>query len=326
VARDVDVWWARAGSEETLAMLARRRGRAYDPAVVDAFVSDGPAWIAELEDMDPWHAVIHAERDAPVVISGERVDEVLLAFADFADIKSPWFRGHSRRVSTLASTAASTCGLDPAEVVRVRRAGLVHDLGVVGVAAGVWNRPGPLSSEGWERVRLHAHLSERILGRCTGLADLASDVGAHHERADGSGYHRGSSDGPLTSQLLAAADVYQALGEDRPHRPRLTASEAAAVLAEQADAGLLARAATDAVLAAAGHTAPVPNVPRPAGLTEREVDVLRLIARGKTNKEVARALGISPKTVGAHVEHIYTKAAVTTRAGATLFAMEQHLI
>ncbi|MDP9073539.1 MAG: LuxR C-terminal-related transcriptional regulator [Actinomycetota bacterium] len=326
MARDVDLWSARPQLGETGAMLARRRGRAYDPAVVDVFVAESRSWIEDLQAADAWDVVLDAERDAPMLVGDDRVDDVLLAFADFADLKSPWFRGHSRGVSELAAAAATVCRLEIGDVVRVRRAGLLHDLGVVGVPAGVWDRPGPLSSEGWERVRLHPYLSERILRRCTGLAGLASDAGAHHERADGSGYHRGSRGVPLTAHLLAAADVYQALGEDRPHRSKLEPNQAAKVLAEQADAGLLARSAADAVLAAAGHMPAIPNVERPAGLTEREVDVLRLLARGKTNKETARQLGVSPKTVGAHVEHIYTKAHVTTRAGATLFAMEHDLL
>lgn len=326
VARDVEVWRARSGLDDAMATLTRGRGRAYDPAVVDVFTADCRSWLDDLDGMDVWDGIVESEGDAPVVIGGDRLDDVLLAFADFTDLKSRWFSGHSRRVSDLAATAAASCGLSADDIARVRRAGLVHDVGVVGVPAGLWDRPGPLSSEGWERVRLHAYVSERILGRCRGLAELASDVGAHHERADGSGYHRGTRDAALTAQLLAAADAYAALGEDRPHRRRLSPGEAATVLAENADSGALMRAAVDAVLAAAGHLPGVPNVARPGGLTEREVDVLRLIARGRSNKEVARELGVSPKTVGTHVEHIYAKAAVTTRAGATLFAMENDLL
>jgi HD-GYP domain-containing protein (c-di-GMP phosphodiesterase class II) len=175
-------------------------------------------------------------------------------------------------------------------------------------------------------VQLHAHLSERILSRCAGLALLASDAGAHHERTDGSGYHRGVRDVSVVAQIVAAADVYDALCADRPHRPKVASTEAARFLAEQADTGRLGRVAVDAVLAAAGHQAPPPNVDRPKGLTEREVDVLRLIARGRSNKEAARLLGISAKTVGTHLEHIYAKASVTTRAGVTLFAMEHGLL
>jgi DNA-binding CsgD family transcriptional regulator len=150
----------------------------------------------------------------------------------------------------------------------------------------------------------------------------------HHERIDGSGYHRGAFGEQLGSRarLLAAADAYHAMCEDRPHRPAHNPGGAASLLVAEVDAGRVGRAEVDAVLAAAGQATRPPNVARPAGLTEREVDVLRMIARGLSNKQVAAALGISPKTVGHHVEHLYAKAGVTTRAGATLFAMEHGLL
>lgn len=326
VARDVDLMCRAGGMDRTRDLLLRRRGHAYDPAVVDVFTAAGAEWIDELDRIDPWEAVLDAE-PRPVLEVGEgALDGVLAAFADFADLKSPWFTGHSRAVSELAAAAAAACGLDANAVALARRVGLVHDLGVVAVPAGVWNRPGPLTAEGWERVRLHAHVSERILARCPALSEVAAGAGAHHERLDGSGYHRGAHEPSLVAQLVAASDVYQALREPRPHRAPLDANAAAGELAVEADAGRLDRRATDAVLASAGHAVPVPSVARPAGLTEREVDVVRLLARGCSNKEAARELGISAKTVGTHVEHIYAKAGVTTRAGVTLFAMEHGLL
>lgn len=326
VARDVDLAYSRGGADDMRRTLEHRRGRAYDPTVVDPFLADGPGWLEALGQLDPWDSVLEAEPAPVVEADDDRLDAVLVAFADFADLKSPWFAGHSRAVSDLAAAAAPACGLDAADMRLVRLAGLVHDLGIVGVPAGVWNRAGPLTREGWERVRAHPFIGERILGRCGALGEIASVAGAHHERADGSGYHRGVRDTALIAQLVAAADVYQALREDRPHRRALDAEDAAQALAEEANRGRIASAATDAVLAAAGHVPAPPNVARPAGLTEREVDVLRLLARGRSNKEAAAALGISPKTVGTHVEHIYAKAGVTTRAGATLFAMEHDLM
>jgi HD-GYP domain-containing protein (c-di-GMP phosphodiesterase class II) len=326
VARDVDVWSARAGWVETTGVLEHRRGRAYDPLVVDAFIAEGARWLEDLETLDPWNAVLGAEPEPFAMVATDELDEALVCFADFADLKSPWFVGHSRAVGQLAHGAAEAYGLSPDDCVRARRAGLLHDLGVVGVPAGVVNRPGPLTSEGWERVRVHPELGERVLARCTGLSGLKAAVGSHHERADGSGYHRGAVGASVVAQLVAAADVYRALCEDRPHRPAGGAHVAASIVAGEADAGRFDRRVADAVLAAAGHIGRLPSVPRPAGLTEREVDVLRLIARGRTNKEVARELGLSPKTVGRHVEHIYAKAGVATRAGATLFAVEHDLI
>ena len=326
VARDVDVAYQRSGAAGVGPLLEHRRGRAYDPAVADAFLTGSDAWLHELDELDPWDAVVDAEPEPVVEVDDHGLDGVLAAFADFTDLKSPWFVGHSRAVAELAAAAASTCGLEAAAVTLARRAALVHDVGIVGVPAGVWNRSGPLTREGWERVHTHPYLSERILGRCGALGDVAAVAGAHHERVDGSGYHRGARGSSAVAQLVAAADVYAALREDRPHRDALEPGAAARVLAAEADDGRLARTATDAVLAAAGHARTVPNVARPAGLTEREVDVLRLIARGRSNKEAAGDLGVSAKTVGTHVEHIYAKTGVTTRAGATLFAMEHDLI
>jgi ATP/maltotriose-dependent transcriptional regulator MalT len=182
--------------------------------------------------------------------------------------------------------------------------------------------------EAGERVRLHPYLSERVLGRCTGLLPVATLAGAHHERLDGSGYHRGSSTAQLPSpaRLLAAADVWTALGEDRAHRRARTPAEARDVLWAEVTAGRLDGSAAEAVLAAAGHGDRRPRAPRPAGLSEREVQVLRLIACGSSNREVGRQLSISAKTVGHHVGHIYAKIGVTTRPAAALFAMEHDLL
>ena len=212
-------------------------------------------------------------------------------------------------------------------MIRLRRAGLVHDVGRVAVPSGIWNRAGPLSAEQWERVRLHAYLGERVLARCDLLAPYAALAARHHERPDGSGYHRGLGGDQLdfAARLLAASDGYHAMLEPRPIGPR-SPEVAAARLGDEVDAGRLGGAEVDAVIVAAGETARPPRRSRPAGLTEREVDVLRLIARGHVNKQVAASLGISPKTVGHHIEHIYAKAGVSTRAGATLFAMEHGLL
>jgi HD-GYP domain-containing protein (c-di-GMP phosphodiesterase class II) len=326
-ARDAEIWARERGWPVAAEVLADRRGRGYDPAVVDALLEDGERWLAEVGD-DPCAAVLDAEPEPRLTFGADQVDDALAAIADFADLKSPFLRGHSTGVAALARQAAKAAGLSDGEAATIGRAALVHDVGRVGVASGIWDRPGPLSAEQWERVRLHPYLTELVLRRCTALAPLAALAARHHERADGSGYHRGATGDQLdvSSRLLAAADAYHAMGEERPHRPALAPEAAASQLLDAADGGHLTRAEVDAVLAAAGQASRPANVARPAGLTEREVDVLRLIARGRSNKEVAATLGISPKTVGHHVEHIYAKAAVSTRAGATLFAMEHGLL
>lgn len=327
VARDVDLFSESGGWPATAAVLADRRGRGYDPDVVDAFLDSGQGWRAEIGD-DPVAAVLDVEPEPVATIDDASIDSALEAVAHFADIKSPWFLGHSTGVAELAADAARAAGCSDHDATRVRRAALVHDIGRVGVSNGVWERPGPLTTEQHERMRMHTYLTERVLHRSELLAPYAAVAAAHHERTDGSGYHHGRRGDQLdrAARLLAVADAFHAMSEDRPHRPALPAREATDALCAERDAGRFSSIDVDAVLAAAGQATRPVHVPRPAGLTEREVDVLRLITCGCSNKEAARQLGISPKTVGNHVEHIYAKANVRTRAGATLFALESGLL
>src|SRR5215211_6057726 len=209
-------------------------------------------------------------------------------------------------VSELAEAAATNLGLTEAEVARVRRAGLLHNLGRTGVPNGIWDKPGPLTAIEWEQVRLHPYHSERILSRSSALAPLASLAGMHHERQDGSGYYR------------------QATAAMIPNGARVLAAAAAEQLNSEAAQGRLDAEAVRAVLEAAGH--PPGRLTWLAGLSDREVQVLRLVARGHSNREIARLLWISPKTAGHHVQHIYAKVGVSTRAAAAMFAMEHDLV
>jgi HD-GYP domain-containing protein (c-di-GMP phosphodiesterase class II)/DNA-binding CsgD family transcriptional regulator len=327
-ARDAELWARGAGWPMATEVLTRRRGGGYDPAVVDVLTEHGERWLAEI-GADPHTAVLTAEPVPWRTIGDDDLDAALGAVADFTDLQSPWLRGHSSGVARLATTAATAAGLGDSDAVALRRAALLHDVGRVGVPSGIWDQAGPLSATQWERVRLHPYLTERVLQRCSALTPFAAVASCHHERADGSGYHRGVAGDQLDlpSGLLAAADAYHAMLEDRPHRPALSASTARTELVAAVADGRLGKPEVDAVLEAAGHPVVAPPAePHPAGLTAREVEVLRLIARGQANKQVAATLGISPKTVGHHIEHIYAKAGVTTRAGATLFAMEQGIL
>jgi HD-GYP domain-containing protein (c-di-GMP phosphodiesterase class II) len=328
VARDAELAWRIDGDAMT-DLVRRRRGQAYDPAVVDACTALGPEQLAALDEGDPWEMLLEGDAIGARIPATE-VDPLLVAVADFADLKSPWTRGHSQRVAGLAEQAARACNLSGDELSRLRRAGLVHDLGRVGVPVGVWERPGALGAADWERVRMHTYLTERTLARCSALGELAQLAGSHHERLDGSGYHRGIGAGELDlpARLLAAADVVAAMGEARPHRPALDPAEIARTATAEVTAGRLDGTAVDAALAVAGHPARVRHRARhwPAGLSDREVEVLRLIARGSTNRQVAKLLFLSEKTVGRHVENVYAKLGVSSRAAAALFAMEHQLL
>jgi len=261
-----------------------------------------------------------------VLYDGE-LESALEAIADFTDLKSPWTIGHSRGVADLAHAAATPYGLAAGDATLVRRAGLVHDLGRLGISNAIWDKPGALTPTELERVRLHPYLTERMLASSGALAPLGAIAVQHHERLDGSGYPRGLSGDGLTppGRLLAAADAYRAMTEPRPHRAALDPARASRELQGEAKASRLDGAAVNAVLTAAGHRAPARRE-WPAGLTAREVDVLALLARGHANKEIARRLVVSPKTVSNHVEHIYLKLGVSSRAAATLFATEHGLM
>jgi HD-GYP domain-containing protein (c-di-GMP phosphodiesterase class II) len=316
------------GGVEAAKELAReRRGEQFDPSLADLIEAEGGVILSGLDTVATWDAVIEAEPALAVVLSGERFDAALLAIATFVDLKSPYFLGHARAVSELAAEAGARLGLAEEEVRLLRRAGLVHDLGRLGISNAIWDKRGPLGAGEWERVRLHPYLTERMLRQSQALAPLAGIAVQHRERLDGSGYPRGISGAGISrpARILAAADAYQAMREPRPHRPPRSAEDAAAELRADVKAGRHDAEAGEAVLGAAGH-----RVARrregTAGLTPREIEVLRLLARGLSNKEIAERLVISPKTVGNHVEHIYSKINASTRAGAGLFAMQRGLL
>ena len=215
VARDVELWDRRGGWPAVTEVLRRRRGRAHDPSVVDAFVSGGQRWLAGIGD-DPCQAALDAEPAPVVAIPEDGLDGALAAVADYADLQSPWRRGHSTGVAALVADAGLAAGLPEPDSGLLAGAGLVHDVGRVGVPSGIWDHPGPLTVDQWERVRMHPYLTERVLQRCPLLRPFAEVAARHHERADGSGYHRGDAGDrfPLHARLLAAADAYHAMTED----------------------------------------------------------------------------------------------------------------
>jgi HD-GYP domain-containing protein (c-di-GMP phosphodiesterase class II)/DNA-binding CsgD family transcriptional regulator len=315
------------GTEAATALAARQAGSQFDPAVATALCDDPEPILGDLDSAHTWTAVIDAEPALRMTVSGAGFDDALLAIADFVDLKSPYTLGHARAVAELASATADRLGWPDEDAHMLRRAALVHDLGRLGVSNAIWDKPGPLGVGEWERVRLHPYLTERMLYQSEALAPLAAIAVQHRERLDGSGYPRGLAGAAISrpARVLAAVDAYQSMRELRPHRPALTDGEAAAELRGDVRAGKLDSEAVDAVLAAAGH-----EVGRrrdwPAGLTTREVDVLRLLARGLSSKQIATQLVITPKTARNHIEHIYAKIDTSSRVEASLFATEHGLL
>jgi len=274
--------------------------------------------------------VIAAEPALAVELSPDELDRALAAIANFVDLESPFTLGHSVTVAELAEEGGRRLGLPPDQVLALRRAGFVHGFGRLGVSNSIWDRPGPLSAGEWERVRMYPYLTERMLHQSAALAPLGEIAVQHRERLDGSGYPRGLSGGAISrpARVLGAADAYASMREPRPHRPARSAEDAAAEMRAEVRAGSLDGAAVDAVLEAAGHRVPRRReaLAGPAGLTAREVEVLVLLARGLSNKQIAERLVITPKTAGNHVEHIYAKIDASSRAAAAMFAVQHGLL
>jgi HD-GYP domain-containing protein (c-di-GMP phosphodiesterase class II) len=314
------------GAEASSSLIRSVSGRWFEPRLVDDW-ERAAADCTPAADADLWNVVIEMEPAGRGPLSEDEFDRALELVADYADLKSPWFAGHSRGVAELVAGAARHTGLAEEDVRTARRAALVHDIGRNGVPNSIWDRPGPLSAAEIERVRLHAYFTDRVLRRSRGLARLAAIASSAHERSDGSGYPRaiGGTTVPLLGRYLEAADAYHAMREDRPHRPALARTEAAAELRSGVRAGAFDATAVAAVLAAAGHVARR-RPETPAGLSTRELDVLVLVARGLTNRQISARLGITPKTVGNYVERIYAKADIGCRAEAALFAMRNGIL
>jgi HD-GYP domain-containing protein (c-di-GMP phosphodiesterase class II)/DNA-binding CsgD family transcriptional regulator len=323
----VEVYHRTGGVDAAVAVARERSGTQFDPALVDVFCAEAPTLFSDVDSVTSWPAVIEAEPALGIVLSDGELESALEAIADFTDLKSPWTIGHSRGVADLACAATKIYGLSDGDARSVRRAGLVHDLGRLGVSNAIWDKRGTLTPAELERVRLHPYLTERMLASSEALASVGAIAVQHHERLDGSGYPRGLDGDAIApaGRVLAAADAYHAMTEARPHRAARPAPEAAVELRAGVRRALFDGDAVDAVLRAAGH--PVRRRRAwPAGLTTREIEVLRLLVRGLSNKEIAERLVISRKTAGSHVEHIYSKIGVSNRARASLFAMKHGLM
>jgi HD-GYP domain-containing protein (c-di-GMP phosphodiesterase class II) len=314
------------GVKHAAQLMDERAGTAFDPEIAACCSEHASELLAIEEGRSSWDDVLASEPSPQLALEGASVDRALRAMGSFADLVSPFLSGHSIGVGELAGLAAERCGVDATSAIAIRRAGFLHDLGRVAVHPRIWQKPGPLTADEWEQVRLHPYHTERVLSRSPFFSALCPIADAHHERLDGSGYHRGVNGSALglPARLLAAADAYHAMTEPRPHRAAHPSEEAARLLAEEASAGRLDAQAVTAVLGAAGQ--PPRRIALPAGLTEREVEVVALLARGLQTKQVARELGISTKTADRHIQNTYRKIGVSSRAAATVFAMEHGLV
>ncbi len=331
LSHDMEAIARRTSTTAALDAARDRRDRTYDPELADLFAAHGSTWLEQLAKMDPWDAVLDREPVPHRTLEGGALDEALEVAADFIDLKSPYRADHSRRCAELAGAAAKELGSTDDEIAMLRRAALVHEFGTTGVPNSIWDKRGPLTRAEVDRVQVHPMLTEQMLCRSPALAALNPVASAHHERADGTGYHKGlrADATERAAHLLTAAEIYVGLTTERADRPAFSDGYAANELRGLAMEGVLDRDTTDALLTAAGHDdlrRAASRVKHPAGLTPREIEVLRLAARGLTTREIAEQLFISPKTADHHIQHTYTKIGVSTRAAAALWAIQHDLI
>jgi HD-GYP domain-containing protein (c-di-GMP phosphodiesterase class II) len=321
VARDAAFQRMLGGEEFAARVIRSRAGAAFDPEIAELYARRAGDIFADDPQASVWSQTLTSEPGPGLELEGKAIDDALAAVGDFADLVSPFLLSHSAGVAKLADAAGRLCGLDDDEVRALRRAALVHDIGRVTVPARVWQATGVLSPGDWEILRLHAYHTERILSRSSFLQSLGATAAMHHERLDGSGYHRGCSAAEISvpARVLAAADRYHTMTEDRAHRNGRAPEQAVERVVAEARAGRLDAEAVAAVAEAVGHQRP--QLGLPAGLTPRERTVVGLLAQGLQTKQIARALGVSAKTADTHIQHAYRKMGVSTRAGAALFAM-----
>jgi len=331
----LEVFHQLGGREAALKLARARRGKALDPEIVDAFINlsaDENFWRG-LEDPGIWATVREMEPPSPQrCLDLARLDDACRAFADFADLKSVYSRGHSRRVASLAERMAHALNLHDDDIASIRRAAFLHDIGLVAVPSFVLQKSrARLTNVEWETLRVHPYHAERILARVPAFAALVPMVSAHHERPDGHGFYRGLNGPqiPAGALVTGAADAYDELTHARPEGPALEPAAALEVL--RRDTGGYGPAAVEALAAVLEMPAPVPSISQgrqnwPAGLTDREIDVLRLLSTGASRRAMAERLVVSEHTVRHHLEHIYAKIDVKTRVEATLFAIEHDVI
>jgi HD-GYP domain-containing protein (c-di-GMP phosphodiesterase class II) len=317
------------GFETMTTKIAERAGGGYETEMAELFLTHCEQLMAGLDGPVDRETILAIEPLPHAMLEETDCEEAYLAIADMIDMRMPFTFGHSRAVAALAEAAARRIGLPAADIRAVRWAAYAHDIGELTIPVSTWMRASALTERETDAARLHPYHGERALLPLGGDGkSVAALVLRHHERLDGSGYHRYAKAPDLSpgARILAAAEAFQTAREPRPHRPALSDSAAASRLRGAVREGKLCHEAVEAVLASAGQPARRDTTERLSGLTPREIEVLRLIAAGYTAKEAARQLEIAPKTADNHIQSLYSKIGVTTRAAAALYALERGLV
>lgn len=332
LAQVLDLMYRFGGPEAAQTIAQEKRGTRFDPEGVDAFLAltqQADFW-ATLEQHSTQESLL--ARRPPTLADRpqeDQVERVCKALADFADLKISDTWHHSRLAAEIAEGMGSCLGLEANELTRLRRTALVHDVGKVAVPVAILAKGEKLSSNEWETYRLHTYYTQRILERVEALQELASAAAAHHEWINGQGYHRQlcGEQIPFHGRILAVANTYVKLlhkQESQPD-PAEVLHQMRPLVGEQFDPTCYE--ALVALITGAGSASKTPRRPQKVGnLSERESEVLRLLAQGQNTPQIAHTLAISKKTVEHHLAHIYSKIGVMSRTAAVVYAVQQGLV
>ena len=241
LSHDMEAIARHSSPADAIEAARNRRDRTYDPKLADLFVEHGRRLFEELDGMEPWNAVLEREPEPHRILEGAQLDAALTVAADFIDLKSPYRAGHSRRCAQLAVDAARLLGCTDDEAAALRSATLLHELGTTAIPNSILDKTGSLTRAEFDRVELHPMLTEQMLARSPALAGLNAVAAAHHEKADGSGYHKGlrADVTDRAARVLAAVDIYVALTTERADRPAFSDGDAATELRRLVSGGVL---------------------------------------------------------------------------------------
>jgi HD-GYP domain-containing protein (c-di-GMP phosphodiesterase class II) len=326
VADVAELFYGEGGTAAAIAAVRARSGGQLDPAYVDVFCQSATELLERIDAPSIGDTFLAAEPGDPRSVDASGLRRVATAFAHVIDLRSYFTGGHSIGTAALVERACAIANVDEAQRETAVVGALLHDIGNLAVPGGILDKPGPLTAWERERVKGHAQHTSLVLRAMPCLTRVADIACSAHEYGGSHGYPRATGPAALSlgARILMAADVHHALREPRAHRPAHDARQASTIVKELADAGRLCPLASRHVLEAAGHQLPRRALPR--ALSEREVEVLRLVAIGKTNRDIGELLAISPRTAQKHVMNVYDKIGVSSRAGAALFAAEHGLL
>jgi HD-GYP domain-containing protein (c-di-GMP phosphodiesterase class II) len=316
----------RAGGVTSMLEIAKHRaGGQFDPAVCSLFVKQAPTLLEGFSSQSNWELYLQTEPGEPKSVSAAQLQVVAESFADFTDNKSGWLLGHSRQVAALAFKGAEQLGYPLTDCKATFIASLLHDIGRAAIPNGIWDKPGALSLMESRQAQTHCLHTENILSYSPVFSSVVDMACSSQERCDGSGYHRRRLLDDRQCGLLAVANMYDALTHDRPWREAFSTDAAAELLIREVDTGRLPREPARAVLEAEGHQKSLADNVYPDGLTRREADVLKQLARGLSNNDIAARLSIAAKTVDNHVQNLYGKIGAKSRTAAAMYALEKGL-